>query len=164
MRKKKPHFNAKDWFDNMPNEVWHVKMAQAIGEPHGRAFIDDCKRIMEKYQQYFEYEHKYDALPESVHEAYRDEMYPDRHKPLDMTEGGIECGKGIAWQIQQKSPAYKPLQSYEELIEILEESARISARKEKEDRERRERNKRIWNKHYLKHGLPFRENQKGEAY
>jgi hypothetical protein len=136
----------------IPSEVSMVLALQAIGRPVGSKMYEFVCETIEKYPQYFQWEHTYKKIPQSVHDAYRDECYPKKEQA---TECAIEDGVGLMEYIRRRDAVTivtKPLtmESFLDGFKALE----------KRDQERvieNNRRKKIWNKHYKAYGLVFRD-------
>lgn len=142
--------------DDVPDEVMKVWAIEASCTMVGMELHNQIERIIDKYPQYFEWEHKYKKVPESVHEAYLDELYPDRHKPIECKsdknyDGYIPYILGE--KNEYKSINHEPtVQDWYEMFKFFDgydDSERL-------EREEQDRKRGIWNKHYKKYGLEYR--------
>lgn len=128
------------FYDNAPKEVLKVWAIKMMGHPIGGDLYKEVQDIISRNPKYFPYETAYNKVPQYVHEAYLDEIYPDRHELL--WEGSNS---------KESAPIEK--MSVEEIFKILID-------KEAQDRKRKDdetkRRKAIWDKHYKKYGLEFR--------
>lgn len=133
-----------DPFDGMPEEVKWAIGTMICMPMMGANLYNKIKDIIERYPQYFPWEHKYSSIPEDVHKAYREELevtlslYLDREKPIYSPP-------------KDNGDFYEYMQACIDFIHqcgIRNIDERIAANKiEKE----------IWDKHYSKFGLEFRE-------
>jgi len=133
---------------DVPAEVWEVWAIQIAGQPVGMVTWERCNEIIKRHPEWFPWEHKYDKIPKSVHEAYKAEAFP----PFD----------------------FSTLNSQDEFVGIIPElpiinnqnglslSEILSAfvKQEKEARERRadkqKKSKALWDKYYSIYGLEYR--------
>lgn len=132
-------------FDIAPEEVQKVWVIQMMGSPIGSDLYKEVQDIISRNPKYFPYETAYNKVPQEVHESYLDEMYPNRHELLwecsDSKE--VEGFCGIISLAKESAPIEK--MSVEEIFKILI------------DKEAQDRKKQIWDKHYKKYGLEFRD-------
>ncbi len=149
--------------DEIPAEVWKVWAMQYSCSFVGLETLNEINDIIAKYPQHFPWETKYNSLPKEVHEAFRKECYPSLYEPYEpfKYEGtslidDVKNGKGIIDISKPKNVTLKPftakdfLESWEKMINDEQE------RKQKEF-ERKERIRKIWDKHYKQYGLECRE-------
>ena len=129
-------------YNDVPLEVFEVWAIQTAGQPVGMSTWDYCDAIIKKYPEWFPWEHKYDKIPKRVHEAYCKEL---------MEPQPVEQESGLPVTVQQikESPV-----SFTEMISCLFKSEQ--KRRESQQRERKRR-KSIWDRHYKKYKLEFRD-------
>jgi len=135
---------------DIPDEVWHVKAIQFSKQPVGLATLNRVKEVIAKYPEYFTWEHKYESLPKEVHEAFEKEAYP---KKLEWIPKEVNCNEGFLAQIE-KRVTYNP-QSFtaKDLTDFMENIKNEVNLKWEHERKITA----IWDKHYKKYGLEFRE-------
>ncbi len=149
----------------IPQDVWKAWVLRTSPIGVGVEGIKFIEATIKKYPEYFEWEVKFNAIPESVYEAYLDEVYPDRHKKVDwnnwdeFTKEGNQYN-GIIPEIHASNQkTYSKNPTNQDMLECLtwfkdqldkEHERKINERKEEA------RKKTIWNKHYKKYGLKYR--------
>jgi len=138
--------------DKIPEEVWRVWAIEQAGHPVGAKTYAEIQKIIDKYPEYFPWEHKYKSIPQEVHDAFTRECYPERFKPYEWTEFK---GMSLIEQIQQELTAIVPL-TKESFTKIFTDMIEQDNRKRKEKFEEEIRVKKIWNKHYSKYKLEYR--------
>ncbi len=137
-----------NYLEDIPSEVWWVVSLQHRNQPVGLEVYNRIQEIIDKYPEYFEWEHKYKAIPDEVHEAFNNECYPPE-KPVKSN------GKGIMAYIEESEVVTFSVNK-KDIIQLLkgwQESVELE--REKKDAETR-RIKKIWNKHYGKFKLKYR--------
>ena len=137
-------------FSDIPDEVMKVYTIGHYGQPIGMELYNECQKVIDKYPQYFEWEHKYKKIPKEVHEAYLDELYPDRHKPIDWEYKG-DKSKGILATIREQQP-YTGKVTKQDMIDFFE----YPQKQREKERQETQRQKAIWDKHYKKYKLEYR--------
>lgn len=131
-------YNYKD----TPEEVlWVWCLPKTVGSDT----YEKAERIVKKYPKYFPWEHKYESIPKEVHEAYWNEKYPDRNKPIECT------GIGLKEQLK-KSNSYKPI-TKEYFIKWCKDFTNIY----QEELLNKKKDKDLWDKYYKKYNLEYRE-------
>lgn len=137
-------------YDDVPLEVWEVWAIQLVGQPVGMKTWNRCNETIKRYPEYFPWEYKYDKIPKEVHQAYDREAHPERYEPLNLENR--EWFTGIIPNIPPPEP--QPERTISEMFSLL-----VKQEREAEDRKRAEKKKAkaIWNKHYYKYDLEFRD-------
>lgn len=133
-------------FDIAPEEVQKVWVIQMMGSPIGSDLYKEVQDIISRNPKYFPYETAYNKVPQEVHEAYFDEM---RKSTIDTFESFF----GDKEEIKQTP---KPTE-VKTLKEILEDLIAQDAKNRKIREDETKRKKEIWDKHYKKYGLEFRD-------
>lgn len=139
-------------FKHIPGEVMWVWALQFSCQHVGAETYKKMYDIINRNPKYFEWEHRYKNIPKEVHEAYLDELFPDRHKPIRFESDEVFDGY-IPQIMKQSQPTdVKPItqQDINDLFNSLNSQSLI----EKKERLRRME---IWDKHYKKYNLKFRE-------
>lgn len=133
-------------YDFMPLEVQEV-IAYSYVKYVGRETMERINTIIDKYPEWFPWEHKYKSIPKEVHDAYYKEKYPNPDfKPLV---------KGIYEQMkEQPRETTFTINSLREIFNRLfdddNEKALLRQYKKQQDKE-------LWDKHYSKYNLEYRE-------
>jgi hypothetical protein len=138
-------------FDDIPLDVWEVWAIQIVGQPVGMATWTRCDEIIKNNPEYFPWEHKYESIPKSVHEAYKAEAFlPWDFYPTD----NKDAFTGVIPNLPPPNPEPQPQRTISELFGLL-----IRQEREAQDRKRAEKKKAkaLWDKHYSKYGLEYRE-------
>jgi len=139
----------------MPKDVQeYLAIISATGGMMGLKMYNRCQEIIDNNPKWFAWEHKYKSIPKEVHDAYMDEKYPDRNKPLVFTEGS---NKGILVLINESRNAHLNLSK--ETFSIVDAMKDLFEMQEKQDKEmfaKEKQDKELWDKHYKKYKLEFR--------
>lgn len=141
-------------YKDIPAEVWEVWMIQRSGQPIGMSTWERCNEVIKKYPQFFEWEHKYDKIPQFVHDAYKREAYSFELPMPKGDRGYIDIIPTLLSDVEVVDTAtQKPMT-------LLEMTTRVFIA-DQEERKRKEaariERKRVWDKHYYKYGLEYRE-------
>lgn len=128
----------------IPAEVQEVMVYNHL-KYVGRETMERVRTIIDKYPEWFPWEHKYKSIPQEVHDAYYEEKYPKRDLELP--------SKGIYEQMKQ-TPVSFTIDSLCELFDKLyddnDEKALLRQYKRQKDKE-------LWDKHYSKYNLEYKE-------
>lgn len=136
--------------EDVPADVWEVWAIRMVGQPIGMTTWNRCNEIIKRYPEWFEWEHKYDKIPKEAHEAYQREAHPERYEPIKLgTEEGFV---GIIPSLSPPQP--EPERSLKEVFAMLFKQQQEA--RELKDAENKKA-KAIWDKHYSKYGLEYRE-------
>lgn len=136
---------------DIPTEVWEVWAIQMAGQPVGLDTWNHCNEIIKRHPNHFEWEHKYAKIPQSVHDAYKEEAFP----PIDFSKFK-DSGEfiGMIPMLSMMPEPDPPKQ-----ITIKEMIANLF-KGEREARERKEaahlKLKALWDKYYSVYGLEYR--------
>lgn len=144
--------------DDIPKEVLYIQMMEASPFPW-YVGIDEYNRveaIKKKYPEHFPWHAKYNSIPKEVHDAYRNEVNPGWNKPLVFDD--IPYGNGIEAQINEcgNTPSSFELTT-KDVANIFKDFIEASSKRDEEARKEKERIKKIWDKHYKKYNLSYRE-------
>jgi hypothetical protein len=141
--------------NNIPHKVLVVKAMLATRAIVGSDTYKLIEDTIDKYPEYFEWEHKYHTIPDEVHNAFMKEAYPERWESYNNIGKSIESGngKGIMQYIRESEVEVGTLSKavFDKLIDDINNRAEV-------EYENKERIKKIWYKHYGKYNLKFREN------
>ena len=141
---------------DVPLEVQWVWAQQEAQTPMGRDAFEQATDIVDKYPEYFPWEHKYKSIPQEVHDAFEAECYPERGKPIEEIFDDLKVGVGLREQLKNQPVGVIPTKftqsDFEELFNSLQEAQKKRTEQEKAEEKRV---KRIWDKHYKKYGLKF---------
>lgn len=144
--------------EKIPKEVLeYMAMTSVNGGMLGLKMFTRCQEIINKYPNWFQWEHKYKSIPKEVHDAYIKERNPNIDKPLVLRDGF----NGILNELKDKSNAVnlgfnkEGIEGFsisKALSEIFkaQEDARIELKKEEA------KSKELWDKHYKKYKLEYR--------
>ena len=140
----------------VPREVYWVLTAQQARAIMGKDDYDRANDIINKYPEYFPWEHKYKSIPKEVHDAFKAECYPERGKPIEEIFDDLKVGVGLREQLKNQPVGVIPTKftqsDFEELFNSLQEAQKKRMEEEKAEEKRV---KKIWDKHYKKYGLKF---------
>ena len=131
---------------DIPSDVlwaWSVKI-RGYG---GTDTIDKCQAIIEKYPEHFPDEVKYKTIPEQVHKAYRDEMYPGWDEPIKI----VDIGRGDGFMSEVEKGAAKGEFTTKSFKQAWEAYGKMLDKEHEEER----RKERVWLKHYGKYGITY---------
>jgi hypothetical protein len=142
--------------EDIPNEVLWVLSIKWSKQPAGMTIYNKIQEVVDKYPQYFEWEHQYKAIPQNVHDAFLKECYPERFEPIKWDES-INKGEGLMAQISKQEPVKFP-STQKELVEILNNFEKGMNESEQRRIDYEKKVRKIWDKHYRKFGLECREN------
>lgn len=137
---------------DIPFEVQKVWAYQSLNQSVGLELYKEIEATIEKYPQYFQWEHTYNSIPKEVHSKYSEEqlnLYYSFYPPsgLEMKEG--EGLVGYMRRVEEENKN-KPEKSMREvIIEICETAPKIKKEYETEKRK-------LWDKHYKEYNLKYR--------
>jgi hypothetical protein len=138
--------------ENLPYEVIEVIAYQMAKRPVGLETYNKIKETIDKYPQYFPWEHLYNSIPSEVHARYNAEELSLYYSFYPPSGGGMKQGEGIvayASRLNEENKN-KPTQSLEECIkDMFQASVKRKKQYEKEK-------KKLWDKHYKKYNLKLR--------
>lgn len=132
-------------------EVWSYGISK---QPVGFDTYTRLKDIIKRHPKFLPWEHKYDSIPQFVHDAYKREAYSyEMPKPKDNGEF-IGLIPTILAETEIVDRTTEKPTSFAEMFANMFKA-------EREERERKEREKlarkKLWDKHYAKYGLEYRE-------
>lgn len=133
--------------NDVPSEVQWACIILNTSHGVGLETYERLEQIVAKYPEYFPWEDKYNSIPKEVHQAYIKEKYPDMDKPIVCTNSG----EGIMSAINKDVFVYKQ-KTAEEIMQWFKDLAAMV----KEDNDKEEKEKQLWDKHYSKYGLKYR--------
>lgn len=132
---------------DIPNEVlWVLTLPRCVGSDTYRR----VEEIIAKYPEYFPWETKYNSIPKEVHQAYIKEKYPDRDKP-------ISCGEGLIAEMRKSEVKYYNDYLGKSFQELWDDLLNMEQQIRVKEAERYKKDKKLWDKHYKKYKLEFRE-------
>lgn len=139
--------------ETIPNEVLKVLALKIYKRCVGLEEYKEIKNTIDKYPQYFKWEHIYKNIPEEFHNKYETEerilflsFYPPK-------ESNRKEGEGIWSWIRRQEPAPSKITA-RDLQEVVEHVF-VTAPKIKKEYEAAKI--KLWNKHYKKYKLKYRE-------
>lgn len=134
---------------DIPNEVlWVLTLPRCVGSDTYRR----VEEIIAKYPEYFPWETKYNSIPKEVHQAYIKEKYPDRDEPIVCTNDG----EGLYSKIKSEPFIYREY-TPKEIGECFKQLDIITANARNAAIVQRKKDKKLWDKHYKKYNLEYRE-------
>lgn len=142
--------------EDIPSEVWWVFSILMSGHPVGMKTCNEIHAIIEKYPEHFPWEHLYKSIPESVHDAFSRECYPERYRPFEEVFADVNSQKGLMQQIRD-TPLFKTPSTQQELIQMFDNYEKRLRDDHNKKIAEQKRIKSIWDKHYKKYGLECRE-------
>lgn len=116
----------------------------------GEDVYNKVEDVIKKYPEYFPWETKYNNVPKEVHEAYIKEKYPYKDKP-------ITCTGGILSQMREAEVKDYIDYSKKSLEEVWEDFIRLEEDVRLKEKERYNKDRTLWDKHYKKYNLEYRE-------
>ncbi len=144
--------NGDTILNNIPNEVLWASGIIFINHGIGIDTYEKIEEIIAKYPEYFPWETKYNSIPKEVHESYIKEKYPDRDKPIVCTNNG----EGLYSKIKNESFIYREY-TPEEVGEWFRQLEATIVKERNEVVLQRKKDKKLWDKHYKKYNLEYRE-------
>lgn len=129
-------------YDDVPMEVWDVWAVRISGISVGFSHYEQMKTIIKKYPKFFPWETKYDSIPKEVHDAY----YAEITIPVPVEQ---ESGLPVTVLQIAEGPA--------NLIEFFKTLFKDEEKRKESQRRELKRRKSIWDKHYSKYKLEFRD-------
>lgn len=131
----------------IPAEVREVVILNRIGALVGLEKLRWIQEIMDKYPEYFEWEHIYSKIPQEVHNAFQVEAYPKEES------NAIPYGEGLWTQLSKSPPSPVKKLTKEDLYEFFaQQREKDEAQVDNEKRVRK-----VWDKHYGKYNLIYRD-------
>jgi len=146
----------------IPSDIQEYFQIMAItGGMMGLEMYRRCQEIIDNNPKWFTWEHKYKSIPNEVHEAYKDEIDPDRHLPLFerfKPNGSEEGFNGILHSIMNSSNIVNINLSKEKfsLVDAMKEMFEQQENERKRILEKEKKDKALWDKHYKKYKLEWR--------
>lgn len=137
----------------IPDDAAKVIMMEMYSTYVGSDTWDWIQKTKAKYPEIFPWDARYNSLPKEVHEAYWDEIDPDRHLSFEeyCKKHKIEGGGVDGVLASQKTEVIQPL-TEKVLLDFFDDLNKM----EDNERKEKERQRKIWNKHYGKYKLQFR--------
>ena len=135
---------------DIPNEVLWVYYIEKYVHYVGSDTYDKATEIIAKYPEYFPWETKYNSIPKEVHEAYIKEKYPDRDKP-------IPVGEGLIAEMKKSKVKYYNDYLGKSFDELWQDLLNIEQQIRVKEAERYKKAKKLWDKHYKKYNLEYRD-------
>ena len=134
--------------------VWAIRQAQI---PVGRESFEKATDIINKYPEYFPWEHKYKTIPQEVHDAFKAECYPEREKPIEEVSDELVDGVGLRDQLKNRESAGIVPTNFtqKDLEDFFDEMQEAQQKRMEEEKVEENRVRKIWDKHYKKYGLKF---------
>lgn len=146
-------------YDEVPDEVRRLWM-WSMNVYVGMEYIEERKRLVKKYPEWFPWDVKYNSIPEHVHAAYRAEAFP----PMDFSMWNKNLdddvsAKGLIPTILEYNPQPVSMDSSKSWIKQLENLFVEENRRQKELYNQTEKkfydDKALWDKHYAPYGLEY---------
>lgn len=115
-----------------------VKAYQYHQQPVSIETSKKFEEIIDRYPEYFKWEHTYKSIPKEVHEAFNKEAYPERYKPFEIKTPNdfTELQKGAVYK-------QMTLKDWEDFVNHIGE-------KQDKENEYKKNIIKIWDKHYNK--------------
>lgn len=139
--------------DDLPPNVLMVMTIIDEGRLVGSKTYQLCIDTINKYPEYFPWEHKYNSIPKEVHESFLLEAFP---KSIDNNFKPNDSKTGLFKQIKNIGITYNPLETKRDFVDLLNNLMSDTIKNKKRKIESDKRLKKIWNKHYGKYQLEFR--------
>lgn len=131
---------------SIPAEVQEVMVYNHV-KYVGRETMERIRTIIDKYPEWFPWEHKYKSIPQEVHDAYHKEKYSKQDLKLS---GGIyermkeQTYINTSFNIDFLNNLFNKLCNYDAERELLRQY-------------KRQKDKELWDKHYSKYNLEYKE-------
>lgn len=152
------------------HEILWVQMLQWSNAFVGIDTLKKTERIIAENPKEFPWEHKYNSIPQEVHEAYNKEQHPERTKENmeKLWNTPIESKGGIMAHIKENPPKEYTTPSEPITAKLLnqwwQEMMEADEKRRKDKQEYRKKFTSIWNKHYGPYNLKCREFEGIRAY
>jgi hypothetical protein len=138
MKTDKRVFDPKE----IPGEVLEVWVFLSFKGGVGSFIYNKIQDAIKKYPEYFPWEITYKSIPKEVHEAYYKDLWgPD----------------GEMFGNPRPVKESKPLAVAKNLLQAFQEVLNRQDQEKKDQAEHRKKVKSIWDKHYKKFNLEYRE-------
>lgn len=139
----------KDNLHDIPLEVLEVGLYKSLNRPVDSETFKRLQATINKYPEYFPWEHKYNSIPKEVHDAYSKEEVELYYSHYPRSAGDLKEGEGLVAYINrvQEENKNKPSKYLKEVIE------EISAKENKYKKLK----KQLWEKYYGKYKLKYNE-------
>jgi hypothetical protein len=139
---------------DIPQDVLFVWGIQGARQSVGLSTYNEVSDIIKKYPEWFKWETAYDKIPQYVHDAYRGEAYSYEMVPIKRNEGFVGMIPTLLAEpeIVDRNTGDRA-SIFEMFAKLFENDLKERERKEAERIER----KRVWDKHYSKYGLEYRD-------
>ncbi len=132
--------------EQIPSEVQEVWVWKTIGMC-GSETMGRINTIIDKYPEYFPWEHTYKSIPQDVHDSYYEERF-----------GGIVSnGKGL-WERLNEKPKKSKKNKEISLTEAIAEMFKSQERQKRREKREYNKKKKLWDKYYKQFGLEYRGN------
>lgn len=141
----------------IPDEVLtYQAILYGSGGMVGLGTYNRMKDIENRYPEWFPWETKYKSIPQEVHDAYLDEKYPNRHKPLHWQSEYTGIGILKAMERHQGNRPFKMPETQKEFSDMWAEIISKEQQMREQEKEKYEVEKKLWDKHYRKYKLEYR--------
>lgn len=149
----------RDIFKDIPKEVLHVWSDNMVASFHGFTTLEAIKRkeaAVLKYPQYFNWETKYNLIPQEVHDAYSADL---ESFLWNKNETGLAFHDGLVAEISKATVHVYDSSKFnlQSMVHWIAESWERDRQKKEKERIERERNIELWNKHYATYNLEWRD-------
>lgn len=122
---------------DIPQEVKeYMSIVAGTGGMMGLKLYQKCKAIEDKYPEWFPWEHKYQSIPQEVHDAYKNEKY--------------------SLELHRKGTSKIVVSFNKPLLELIKEWKENLIKEQEIDKKQLRKDKELWDKHYKKYRLKFR--------
>ncbi len=143
----------------LPEDIKQWQLIMAItGGLMGMEMYQKATAIIEANPSFFPGYHKYKSISKEVHDAYakeigeiKDKRWAEHNKQMGWEGGGIMDIINKMPKVEFDSSAtFDFMKSFDELVERQHKARADLIERMKED-------KKVWDKHYKKYGLPYQE-------
>ncbi len=138
---------------NIPQEVLIVWAMQRGTKYVGADMYRQIQDTIEKYPEYFPWEHTYSSIPQEVHNKFEEESDDLQLSFYPRKESDIKPGEGIySWLKRQEPVVLKQVDIEEALDYLFVTAPKIEKQYEIEKIK-------LWNKHYKKYNLKYKSDE-----
>lgn len=130
-----------------------VYMMNGMGAMVGIDTYNKIQDIIDRNPKYFEWEHKYKAIPKEVHDAYLVESHGNITDILLNSSDGI----GLIEYVNHSISIDYNRDYNKTFMESIKEMDKLVANKKMAEDKTRMKRIKIWDKHYSKYGLEYRD-------
>lgn len=144
--------------NNIPKEVEIAMVVNSgMGPFVGMKLYNEVVETINKYPEYFPWEHKWRTIPEEVHKAYLTEINEAAEKNAEKIR---KQRNKLSKKYETKSKKFGNGFTIDELNTLINHILEQSALTRKQKKNWENIDKRMWKKHYKKYNLKYKNNDR----